>query len=60
VSACSQVRRHPKGKGPETHAADASEPMGSGGDRRQQCAYRPVFGARCISQSADECKYYLI
>jgi len=60
VSASSEVRRHPKGKGPETHAADASKPMGSGGDRRQQRAHRPVLGARCTSQSTDERNYYLI
>jgi len=57
VSASGQVRRHPKGKGPETHAADASEPVGTGSDRRKQRAHRPVFGPRRASQSADERKY---
>jgi len=60
VSVGGQVCRHPKGKGPETHAADASEPMGTGSDWRKQCAHRPVFGPRRASQSADERKCNII
>lgn len=56
MSVGGKVRRHAKGKGPETHAADAGESLGSGGDRRQQRAHRTVSGPRRACQPANERK----
>lgn len=53
VSVSGEVCGHSKGKGPETYAADASEPLGSCGHWKQR-PYRPVPGPRRACQPADE------